>query len=147
MSEQKSTTVKPCTDERMCVPCYTGEGECLYPAQPAPGQGQVVAQPTSWDCAKATITPEGLKCPPEGRCRDCPAPQPTPGTQGQAVAAWQHEEDAGRVISAAQKAQAIRDGGASASSVRPYSIALVAASPAPQPAQEGVTDAQRLTDS
>lgn len=43
--------------------------------------------------------------------------------------AWQHEEDPDRVISAAQKTQALKDGGASASSVKPYSIALFAASP------------------
>ncbi|MEJ6003769.1 hypothetical protein [Paucibacter soli] len=41
------------------------------------------------------------------------------------VRAWAHEDDPTRVISAAQKAQAERDGGASASSVRPYSIALI----------------------
>ncbi|AOZ06744.1 hypothetical protein [Cupriavidus malaysiensis] len=37
--------------------------------------------------------------------------------------AWVHEDDPTRVISAAQKAGAVRDGGASASSVRPYSLA------------------------
>lgn len=42
-----------------------------------------------------------------------------------AVAGWAHEEDPTRVISAAQKAQAERDGGASASSVRLYSVPLV----------------------
>lgn len=42
-----------------------------------------------------------------------------------APAAWIHEEDSNRVISAAQKEQALRDGGASASSVKPYSIAAV----------------------
>ncbi|WP_454697182.1 hypothetical protein [Achromobacter aegrifaciens] len=41
----------------------------------------------------------------------------------QAVA-WMHEEDETRVISAQQKAQAERDGGAYASSLRPYTIAL-----------------------
>ena len=40
------------------------------------------------------------------------------------VWAWMHEEDEARVISAAQKAQALSDGGASASSVRPYSVPL-----------------------
>ena len=39
-------------------------------------------------------------------------------------AAWMHEEDQNRVISAQQKAQAERDGGAYASSLRPYTIGL-----------------------
>lgn len=39
-------------------------------------------------------------------------------------AAWRHEEDPDRVISASQKEQALRDGGASASSVRAYTIPL-----------------------
>lgn len=39
-------------------------------------------------------------------------------------AAWRHEEDPDRVISASQKDQALRDGGASASSVRAYTIPL-----------------------
>lgn len=42
----------------------------------------------------------------------------------QEAAAWLHEEDPTRVISQAQKVQALRDGGASASSVRAYSIPL-----------------------
>lgn len=37
-------------------------------------------------------------------------------------AAWVHEEDPERVISARQKATALRDQGASGSSVRPYSV-------------------------
>ena len=44
---------------------------------------------------------------------------------GAQIAAWAHEEDPARVISAAQKAQAERDGDASASSVKPYSVPLV----------------------
>lgn len=36
--------------------------------------------------------------------------------------AWVHEEDSARVISARQKATALRDQGASGSSVRPYSV-------------------------
>lgn len=52
-----------------------------------------------------------------------PAPQASP-VMGGAVAAWMHEEDPGRVISARQKAQAERDGGAYASSLRPYTIPL-----------------------
>ncbi|CAG9173222.1 hypothetical protein CURE108131_20820 [Cupriavidus respiraculi] len=44
-----------------------------------------------------------------------------------AAVAWVHEDDPARVISAAQKAQALKDGGASASSVRPYSLAAVLA--------------------
>ena len=39
-------------------------------------------------------------------------------------AAWRHEEDPDRVISASQKDQALRDGGASASSVRAYTFPL-----------------------
>lgn len=42
-------------------------------------------------------------------------------------AAWQHATDSARVISASQKKQAERDGGASASSVRPYITPLYAA--------------------
>lgn len=49
-----------------------------------------------------------------------------PAQAEQVPKAWMHEEDPYRVISDVQKQQAIRDGGASASSVRPYSIALVA---------------------
>ena len=52
------------------------------------------------------------------------------------VQAWQHEEDPARVISAAQKTQAERDGGASASSVRPYFVPLVRASDVVAPSQE-----------
>jgi hypothetical protein len=52
--------------------------------------------------------------------------------------AWMHEDDPSRVISAAQKQQALRDGGASATSVRPYSIALGS----PAPAGQTLTDEQ-----
>jgi len=54
--------------------------------------------------------------------------------------AWVHEEDSTRVISASQKAIALRDGGASASSVRPYSIAAFEHA-APQPSAKALTDA------
>ena len=40
------------------------------------------------------------------------------------IAGWLHEEDRTRVVSASQKAQALKDGGASASSLRAYSIPL-----------------------
>lgn len=54
--------------------------------------------------------------------------------------AWVHEGDPDRVISAAQKAQALKDGGASASSVRPYSLAAVLIAQQPeQPAEEART--------
>lgn len=52
---------------------------------------------------------------------DTPVPKMQPVD---VVRAWLHEDDPTRVISAPQKAQAERDGGGSASSVRPYSIAL-----------------------
>lgn len=45
---------------------------------------------------------------------------------GREAIAWVHEDDPGRAISAPQKAQMLRDGGASASSVKGYSIAAVA---------------------
>lgn len=57
------------------------------------------------------------------------AKAPAPSQQAE-PAGWAHENDDTRVISAAQKAQALRDGGASASSVAPYSIKLLAAAPA-----------------
>ena len=41
------------------------------------------------------------------------------------VRGWAHQEDPERVVSAIQKERAERDGGGSASSVRPYSIALL----------------------
>ncbi len=44
--------------------------------------------------------------------------------------AWVHEEDPGRVISARQKATALRDQGASGSSVRPYSVPAYLHAPA-----------------
>ncbi|USE79028.1 hypothetical protein NDR89_20540 [Cupriavidus gilardii] len=56
-------------------------------------------------------------------------PQPS-GQQAEPVA-WVHEDDPTRVISAVQKAGALKDGGASASSVRPYSLAAVLAGVAP----------------
>lgn len=64
--------------------------------------------------------------------------------QGEA-AAWIHENDPARVISATQKAQAVRDGGASASSVRPYSVAAVLVTPQAAPVTQGlaVNDALR----
>lgn len=43
------------------------------------------------------------------------------------VQAWQHEDAPERVISAIQKASALRDGGASAASVKGYSVPLTAA--------------------
>lgn len=43
------------------------------------------------------------------------------------VRAWAHENDPKRVISAAQKAGALRDGGASSSSIRSYSVPLYTA--------------------
>ncbi|MDR8105594.1 hypothetical protein KPB04_28060 [Burkholderia cenocepacia] len=49
-------------------------------------------------------------------------------TGAEGVRAW--ETDDGRVISDAQKQQALRDGGASASSVRPYAHALCRTAPA-----------------
>ncbi|MDA3306126.1 MULTISPECIES: hypothetical protein [Stenotrophomonas] len=45
-------------------------------------------------------------------------------------AAWVHEEDRERVISARQKATALRDQGASGSSVRPYSVPAYLHAPA-----------------
>ncbi|MCI1052826.1 hypothetical protein MOQ19_04825 [Stenotrophomonas maltophilia] len=47
-------------------------------------------------------------------------------------AAWVHEEDPSRVISASQKATALRDQGASGSSVRPYSVPAYLHAPAAQ---------------
>lgn len=47
-------------------------------------------------------------------------------------AAWVHEEDPERVISARQKATALRDQGASGSSVRPYSVPAYQHAPAAQ---------------
>lgn len=59
-----------------------------------------------------------------------------------APAAWLHEEDSDRVVSAAQKATAIRDGGASASSVKPYTIAAYTH---PQPAELAFDVEEMLT--
>jgi hypothetical protein len=63
----------------------------------------------------------------------------SPDAGAGAVVAWLHESDSSRCISNAQKTQALRDGGASASSVKPYSIALSAApASAPEaPEQQG----------
>lgn len=66
-----------------------------------------------------------------------PASAPVAGE----ATAWMHEEDQNRVISAQQKAQAERDGGAYASSLRPYSIPLFRYA-APQ-ASEAARDADR----
>lgn len=72
------------------------------------------------------------------RMRAAAAPQHQAGASKQIdVRAWEHEGDPTRVISAAQKAQAERDGGASASSVRPYSVPLVRVT-------DGVTDVQGM---
>lgn len=59
---------------------------------------------------------------------------------GGEVAAWETED--GRVISARQKATALRDGGASASSVAPYTTPLYRT--APQSAPVGVEDVDAL---
>ncbi len=60
---------------------------------------------------------------------DCPAkPEAAsamPTAEAAPIRAWMHEEDPERVISDIQKQQALRDGGASASSVRAYTIALI----------------------
>lgn len=65
--------------------------------------------------------------------------------------AWVHEEDPSRVISASQKATALRDQGASGSSVRPYSVPAYLHAPAAQavdlgqfrqPVQDWLDDAQ-----
>ena len=53
-----------------------------------------------------------------------PAPEAAP-------IAWVHKDDPHRAISASQKAQALRDGGASASSVAAYSIAAYASTGTP----------------
>ncbi|KVA45296.1 hypothetical protein WI70_30315 [Burkholderia cepacia] len=58
------------------------------------------------------------------------------GTGAEVVRAW--ETDDGRVISDEQKQQALRDGGASASSVRPFSIALGRIGAVPAMAAEAV---------
>ncbi|KVW15435.1 hypothetical protein WK91_18545 [Burkholderia cepacia] len=73
-------------------------------------------------------------------------------TGAEGVRAW--ETDDGRVISDEQKQQALRDGGASASSVRPFSIALgriggvpaMAAEAAASPAAEVAQWQSRLKD-
>lgn len=57
--------------------------------------------------------------------------EPQPSVQQAEPVAWVHEDDPARVISAVQKAGALKDGGASASSVRPYSLAAVLAGAAP----------------
>lgn len=64
--------------------------------------------------------------------------------QAAGVMAWAHEDDPARVISDGQKQQAIRDGGASASSVRPYSIALSVAAPTQQAAEGWISVHERL---
>lgn len=67
------------------------------------------------------------------------------------LVAWVHEEDPSRVISASQKATALRDQGASGSSVRPYSVPAYLHAPAAQavdlgqfrqPVQDWLDDAQ-----
>ncbi len=63
----------------------------------------------------------------------------SPAMAVQPTRAW--ETDDGRVISAEQKQQALRDGGASASSVRPFSIALGRIGAAPAMAAEAVGEA------
>ncbi|GER21304.1 hypothetical protein [Variovorax boronicumulans] len=57
---------------------------------------------------------------------------------GEALA-WLHESDPARCITNLQKASALRDGGASASSVMPYSVPLYAA---PAPGRAPLTDEQ-----
>lgn len=52
------------------------------------------------------------------------AAQPASAAIAGEAQAWMHENDPTRVISAQQKAQAERDGGAYASSLRPYTIPL-----------------------
>lgn len=61
--------------------------------------------------------------PPAGTPAPWPWPLETdkPAAQDEPVA-WVHEDDDGRVISNRQKQQALRDGGASATSVRGFSI-------------------------
>lgn len=56
---------------------------------------------------------------------DCPA-KPHAASVGSdpTIKAWMHKDDPARVISDVQKQQALRDGGASAASVKPYTIAL-----------------------
>jgi len=71
---------------------------------------------------------------PEGK-HDLYARAPAQAAEG--VRAW--ETDDGRVISDAQKQQALRDGGASASSVRPYVHALCRTAPAQADARVGLT--------
>lgn len=71
-----------------------------------------------------------------------------PPAEAQEPAAWIHEDDPDRCISAAQKAAAMRDGGASASSVRPYSIPAYT-HPAPQqavPTSERVREEKALRE-
>ncbi|HIE4193444.1 MULTISPECIES: hypothetical protein [Burkholderia] len=67
-------------------------------------------------------------------------------TGAEGVRAW--ETDDGRVISDAQKQQALRDGGASASSVRPFYIALgkISAAQAAEPVGEIVTFGPELKE-
>lgn len=55
-----------------------------------------------------------------------------------AVAARVHEDDPGRVISQQQKETALRSGGASASSVKPYSVGLEVSARATQTIKEGL---------
>ncbi|MFV1846408.1 hypothetical protein ACNJRW_09480 [Stenotrophomonas maltophilia] len=75
---------------------------------------------------------------------------PLPGNAGPTAqaagepAAWVHEEDPARVISARQKATALRDQGASGSSVRPYSVPAYLQAPTAQDVDLG--ELRRLSD-
>ncbi len=68
---------------------------------------------------------------------------PQPSAQQAEPVAWVHEDDPARVISAVQKGRALKDGGASASSVRPYSVPAYTQQ-AEQPAKDRAVDEHAL---
>ena len=123
----------PQQDDRQRVP----EGWKLVPAEPTP-EMMVAAQEADMDHGDHDewLEYDGEDVKRIHRAMLAAAPE-APAQAEQVPKAWMHEEDPYRVISDVQKQQAIRDGGASASSVRPYSIALVAPE---APAQASAVD-------
>jgi hypothetical protein len=134
----KVTVSKSCYSCAACKSeCYAEQGDsgvdytCAHPSLASPRYIGIFSTTPDW-------------CPALAMAPAQPAQDSSGGVKGDGeVQAWQHEEDPARVISAVQKAQAERDGGASASSVKPYSVPLTRGVPVASSASDGDGDVTR----
>lgn len=107
------------------------EGKAALSAQPSPGGQDALDCIGRIEEAIEFRVPHDIYAAVHGELAELKAALAARQPVGEPVA-WVHEEDPSRVISASQKATALRDQGASGSSVRPYSVPAYLHAPAAQ---------------